>query len=296
MEFRDYTEIVFQDGDILSARMLEETYRYPREFLHLAHAGYGEGIIAGLDFETREGSVYLTAGLVKMGGSYFILPQAVNLEAWFRLQMDKLQSAKGAAGSTWYCLCLVQEDIAEPGEQSGGFTHRSRISLKAEREKPPQALLLARYKYSAGIKLQLPGLLKVGRGDNPFAQFTQAAYLQLLDCAYAHPQGETTYHPLVFRALRSYLEQKQPLSPYDFSLLLEIQNCGIVALSALRAYVAAVSGTAPASVSALGREKLLAEVIACLQKPFVPYRVAEAENHSERAEKTDSKPHCMLLD
>ena len=59
--------------------MLEETYRYPREFLHLDHAGYGEGIIAGLDFETREGSVYLTAGLVKMGGSYFILPQAVKL-------------------------------------------------------------------------------------------------------------------------------------------------------------------------------------------------------------------------
>ena len=53
MEFRDYTEIVFEAGNILSVQMLEETYRYPREFLHLAHADFGEGIICGLDFAHR---------------------------------------------------------------------------------------------------------------------------------------------------------------------------------------------------------------------------------------------------
>ena len=288
LEFRDYKEIEFNDGDILSAQMLKETYRYPREFLHITHACCSNGVISGLDFETRNGCVYLTAGIVKVCGKYFILPQAVNLEEWFK------QSSLNSSAT--YCLCLVHEDNSVSGDLHGGFSRSSSLALKAEREKPEKALLLARYKYNSAVELQLPSLQKPDSCNDPFAEFTQASYLQLLDTEYAHPQGETTYHPLVFRAIKSYLEQKCPLSPYDFSLLLEIQNHGLVALSSLRAYVAASYEVSPASISDMTREKLFAEIVECLQKkPYCPLKSVEVSSNTKQEDDTKRVPRSMLI-
>lgn len=262
MSFRDHTEIVFAAGELLSAAMLEESYRYPREFLRLYHAASPDGIIRGLDFVSREDGVYLTVGIVKLRGIYYTMPQDVSMGAWISQQKEPLLEG------VEYFFCISQEDVMTSENATHGIAARSRITLKALRNRPEGSLLLGKYKHRADRPLQLP-TLQVNDAD-PFAAFTQASYVQLMESEYAHPRGETTYHPLLFRAMQSYLEQKKMLSPYDFSLLTELQNNGIVALRTLRAYVAANREESLALSLQLTREKLFREVTACLAKPYYP--------------------------
>ena len=280
MNFRDYSEIIFTAGDVLSAEMLEETYRYPREFLHVCHAGCPDGIVAGLDFIEKEDGVYLTAGIVKLDGKYYILPGNMGLDAWLQQQKAPLQS------SVEYLLCLVPEDVPEP--VGTGIRSRSRLVLQPEKERPARALLLGRYKYRPDAQIRLPKLHP--RNKDPFEEFTQASFLQILDCEYAHSQGETTYHPLLFRAVQSYLEQKDSLSPYDFMLLCELQNHGAASLSTMRAYIAIHQKGSTASLE-VTRERLFAELTKCVQMPYHPavFQEAPTEEESRAKVKRDNK-------
>ena len=267
MSFRDHTEIVFAAGELLSAAMLEESYRYPREFLQLYHAASPDGIIRGLDFVSREDGVYLTAGIVKLRGIYYTMPWDISLGEWISEQKEPL--LEGAE----YFFCIKQEEVMTSENDAHGIAARGRIALKALRDRPEGALLLGKYKHRADRPLRLP-TLQMGDAD-PFAEFTQASYVQLLESEYAHPQGTTTYHPLLFRAMQSFLEQKKTLSPYDFSLLTALQNNGIVALRTLLSYVAASREVSPASLQ-MNREKLFHEVTVCLTKPYQPAVYHEA--------------------
>ncbi|MBQ7551522.1 MAG: hypothetical protein IJT04_08355, partial [Bacteroidales bacterium] len=110
--------------------------------------------------------------------------------------------------------------------------------------------------------------LNLKEKGNPFEDFFRSGLLYLLDVPYAHPQGGTTYHPLVFRAIRDYLEQKTPLSPYDFTLLSAIQNHGIVAEYTLKSYVATSGKKNSSPVEMTTREELFRATTECLQEPY----------------------------
>ena len=261
MKFRDYTEIIFEAGNILSAQMLEETYRYPREFLHLTHAGYCDGILTGLDFIEKKDGVYLTAGLVKIDGKYYVLPQDVNIDEWLKKCKPPLQP------QVVYSLYIVNEDFLSADDKACGIKTHSRVMLKAMREElPNKSLLLARYKFRPDAKISLPQL---NNEKNPFEEFFQSGLLQLTECIYAHQSGEPTFHPLIFRAFQKYLEQKFPLSPYDFSLLTELQNHGTVSTKSLITYVKVVKDDSDISPD-ITREKLLMKVSESIQKPYTP--------------------------
>ena len=113
-----------------------------------------------------------------------------------------------------------------------------------------------------------------------------------MECDYAHSQGKTTYHPLVFRAIKDYLEQKNALSPYDFGLLIELQNHGIVSIKSLMAYVAANKEISLTSLN-MTREKLLQEVVECIQKPYMPLVYQSKMPEQEQTSKL--KRHSKLI-
>ena len=270
MGFRDYKEIAFEAGDILSAQMLEETYRYPREFLHRTYASHCNGIVTGLDFATQDDGVYLTAGIVKLEERYYILPQDVNLDEWLKTN-EMLEGAE-------YYLCVV---IAESDAKDCGIKFQQKAELeavkavKAEWEKPNNSLVLAKYKPRADRGISLPSL-QMDNHEKPFEKFFALGLLQLLECEYAHPCGSPTYHPFVFRAVQNFLEQKKALSPYDFSLLMELQNHGVVAISSLKSYIAVNKKESPSSYDNMTRKKLFEELCECVQRHYTPVVYAEA--------------------
>ncbi|MCR5833916.1 MAG: hypothetical protein K6G55_04620 [Selenomonadaceae bacterium] len=282
MEFRDYTEITFAAGDILTAQMLEETYRYPREFLHIVHATYGDGILSGLDFESRDGDVYLTAGIVKYRDRFYIHPRDVNLDKWLRLQH--------LAGGREYFLCLVNSDTTNADTLENGVVSRSKVEVKVfpAREYEDDSILLGKFRFDLN-RIHLPSLKSEEEGK-PFEEFFQSGLLCLLDVQYAHPQGGTTYHPFLFRAIRDYLEQKKPLSPYDFVILSEIQNHGIVAESTLKSYVAANDKKNSPPVK-MTREELFRATTEFLQELYLPSRMgnfATSDDDKATEESTES--------
>ncbi len=286
MVFRDYTEIVFEAGEILSAQMLEETYSYPREFLHLSHIGYGNGIVAGLDFETKDDGVYLTAGIAKLDEKFYILSQNVNLDIWLKRYTPALTA------SAEYFLCLVCMDVLSDRDQASGIKLHRQMMLRAEKKKPSGSLLLAKYKFRPDMGIHLPAI-EITNEKKPFESFFQSGLLQVLECDYAHPQGETTFHPLVFRAIKDYLEQKNTLSPYDFGLLVELQNHGIAAIKSLMAYVAANKKVSLSSLN-MTKEKLLQEVVDCIKEPYIPvvYQGKMPEQEQTNKSKLESKLIC----
>ena len=276
--FRACTDIVFEAGNVLSAQMLEETYRYPREFLRLSYASCCDGIITGLDYISRDDSVYLTAGIVKWNGKYHILPQDENLDVWLK--------AQNLSSGIPYHLCLVQE--AE--EHSGyGIASKIQMTLRVLPKRPESSLSLGVFRFDMG-KLSLPEIKM--DANEPFEEFWQKSRLRLLDAAYAHPQGETTFHPLLFRAICNYLEHKSSPSPYDFSLLMELQNHGIASLASLKTYVAAYNGSL-SSVSGMSREELFRAVVQCAAMPYRPTEKQQAA--SEQVAKAKPKSHSKLI-
>lgn len=283
MKFRDYTEIVFEAGNILSVQMLEETYRYPREFLNRFYADYCNGIVNGLDFITKDDGVYLTAGMVKIGEKYYILPQDVNMDKWLKQYKPALRP------SVEYSLFMANEDILTAKDKACGIKSHSRVTLRAEREMPNGALLLAKYKFRPDSRITLPSL-QLDNSEKPFDEFFQSGLLQLLECEYAHSRGKTTYHPLLFRAIQDYLKQKFPLSPYDFSLLMELQNHGIVAITSLITYIAVNKKNSPVSTN-MTREKLFRELTECVQMPYTSavYHVTESTQDSNKKTKRHTK-------
>ena len=287
MEFRDYTEITFATGDILTVQMLEETYRYPREFLHLTNAACGDGILTGLDFKSREGDVYLTAGIVKYNSLFYILPRDVNLDEWLRLQH--------LSGGREYFLCLVKGEVAATDKLENGAESRSKIAIKVfpSREYDDDAILLGKFRFDSN-RVHLPCLNLEEKG-NLFEDFFQSGLLYLLDVPYAHPQGGTTYHPLLFRAIREYLEKKTPLSPYDFTLLTEIQNHGIVAESTLKSYVTA-NGKKNPSLIKMTREELFRATTECLQEPYLPFKMGSPVTNGNDEVAEDSTESALIED
>lgn len=283
MEFRNYTEIVFEAGNILSAQMLEETYSYPREFLNRSYADYCNGIVSGLDFITKDDGVYLTAGIVKIGEKYYILPQDVNMDEWLKQYKPALRP------SVEYSLFMANEDILTAKDKAFGIKSHSRVVLRAEKEMPDGALLLAKYKFRPDARITLPSL-QWDNSENPFDEFFQSGLLQMLECEYAHSRGKTTYHPLLFRAIQNYLKQKFPLSPYDFSLLMELQNHGIAAITSLITYIAINKENSLVSMN-MTREKLFREVTECVQKPYTPavYHITESTQDSIKKARRHTK-------
>ena len=273
MEFLDYAEVVFESGNILSAKMLKETYRYPRDFLKIFHNKFCDGIIAGLDFETRNDAVYLTAGIVKLNEKFYILSKDVNFEEWLKSQ--KLQSQE-------YLIVLTAEDV--PIDLRSGISNQTRLTFKIQTKKPNHSLILGKYKFRSDVGIKLPSL---NDSQDPFEKFYQASYLQLIETEYSHPRGGLTYHPLIFRAIQSYLEKKSPLSPYDFSLLLEIQNHGIVAESTLKSYIAMNK-----KIENMSREELFRELTNCIKMPYKPviqYESSPKQNNGEIRSRRQSK-------
>lgn len=285
MNFRDYNEIVFEPGSLLTAEMLEETYRYPRDFLHFSYASYGDGIIAGLDFVSTDDGLLLTSGIVKLHERYFILPENLNLDEWLKNVSQPLQE------SAIYCLFLECNEVINSDDMERGIARRSQLVLKIGRDKPNGSLLLAKHKIRRDSKFTLP---KFNLNDEqPFNVFFQPGFLQIIETEYSHAQGGTTYHPLLFRAIKDFLEQKTLLSPYDFNLLMEIQNRGYVSLSSLISYIAATKKFPPQKN--LNREKLFKAVTDCVQIPYLPPKASD-ENSKENPLPTKNETLGSLIE
>lgn len=213
----------FQAGSILTQPMLQEMYDFPQRIAdfgyHMTEYGEENCILAGMDLELKDGKIYFQPGLCLLGGKlYFsseplciILSDSTELKGKFYYVI--LQQKAGE------CLLGVQEDALKAADVSE--------SDLPDVEDNCITLLRVRRNYGAFILPQLKM-----QSENPFEEFTSSLPCGLLDIPYGY-NGKITYHPYIFKAVKTFLAQKKHKCMQDYALLLQLQNSPVVSMESV---------------------------------------------------------------
>lgn len=73
------SNIIFESGKILNSQMLQELQNSSLRNLEIQYSGYSDGIIQGLDFESDDRFLYLTAGIIKYQNEYYFLNEKIEI-------------------------------------------------------------------------------------------------------------------------------------------------------------------------------------------------------------------------
>lgn len=272
-------DIQFRHGGILTSQMLKSIYDYPRDILKLQYADYSDGIITGLSYEYRGGELWLTKGILKYKGRFYLLRKDISITEYC------VDSNKKSG--QWYCFYLQEVEMKQAEENI--FTHS--LELRSEETDKPSSdgFFIGKCYYNkeneSGITLpRLSNDLA-----EPFKEFTASYRMNLLDIRYAGCR-EATYHPLVFAAVRAFLQQKEQKTMMDYALMVQLQNSPAVSMETVRAYVHDAK-----QASGSSREELFEAFARCLvHTKFEIVQSVQKEKEESRDE--DSSNSSLLLD
>lgn len=274
-------EVSFLHGNILTKEMLDEIYAYPRNFVELKYNDYSDGIITGLDFVEKDGTMYLTKGFVKFKGEYYFLLENINLTNYF-LDMKKNSKRQSA---TYYLYLKRSEPI-----KAGSIIVRNLDLYVSEESKQDEFFSLCRF-FGNESNMNLPRLNGSGEQKPFYDLIDNNLYVNLIDTLYAMP-GKATYHPFLFKAVAEYLEQKPNKSILDNVILMQIQNMKVLSIDAMKTYINAVDCKAQESSDRESFFKLFTE---CLEKKEEKKIPLEDNRKKISSKSKQNMPKGMLL-
>lgn len=218
-------KIRFAPRTILTHEMLEAIYDLPREILRLQYLNFGDGIISGLNFKEVGREIFLTEGLVKLNGEFYLSSaDEINLTKFFKENRPPLRGEISC-----FALCPSQNFKIQ-----GGIKRESlELKILPKKDLLPYALCLGNF-YDELSEIVLPD--KNILAEKFLEEFITLNRLQLLDVPYSC-YGGTTFHPYVFCAVENILKQKEHKSPAEIVLLMQIEQSGFVTIESLKTYI-----------------------------------------------------------
>ena len=274
-------EVSFLHGNILTKEMLDETYAYPRNFVELKYNDYSDGIITGLDFVEKDGTMYLTKGFVKFKGEYYFLLENINLTNYF---LDMKKNSKRQS-TTYYLYLKRSEPI-----KAGSIIVRNLDLYVSEENKQDEFFSLCRF-FGNESNMNLPRLNGSGEQKPFYDLIDNNLYVNLIDTLYAMP-GKATYHPFLFKAVAEYLEQKPNKSILDNVILMQIQNMKVLSIDAMKTYINAVGCDDEKSTN---RKGLFDSFIKCLKKKEEQKTFLEKNKENEHFKSRGHNGHKGML-
>lgn len=218
-------KIRFAPRTILTHEMLEAIYDFPREILRLQYLNFGDGIISGLEFKEVGKEIFLTEGLVKLKGEFYLSAAGdINLTKFFKENRPPLRGEISC-----FALCPVQN----PKIVGGVKMESLELKILPKKDLPPDALCVGNF-YDELFDVVLPD--KNISAEKFHDEFTTLNRIQLLDVPYSC-YGGATFHPYIFSAAKNILRQKENKSPAELALLLQIEQSGVVTPDALKIYI-----------------------------------------------------------
>ena len=218
-------KIHFAPRTILTHEMLEAINDFPREILRLQYLNFGDGIISGLEFKEVGNEIFLTEGLVKLKGEFYLSAAGeINLTKFFK---DNKSPSHGIISC--FALCPSQNF-----KVNGGVKRESlELKILAKKDLPPDALCLGNFSDEL-FEVVLPD--KNIPAEKFLGEFMTLNRLQLLEIPYSC-YGGATFHPYIFSAVKNILKQKENKSPAELALLMQIEQSGFVTLETLKTYI-----------------------------------------------------------
>ncbi|MBR7024548.1 MAG: hypothetical protein IKI08_00865 [Selenomonadaceae bacterium] len=248
------TEILFAHGELLSAQMLEELAARPNNLISAICVAFGDGIIAGLDFNAdAAGNAILTAGVVKWREKIYTSNAAINISNFLRNAPDNFD-----------CRDMSKEwrlELFHNVENFGEINHY-RLKLRVrpiEKSADVDYMTLMTFRLFDG-NLILPKLKS--DAEKPLEEFYKGKRAYLLDTPYLASNGSQAVAPLICRAVAEFLREKPDKDSADWSLLMSLNNFPVISWQTLRDYVKGCGEEADFAT----RKNFFAEFERCLKE------------------------------
>ena len=251
----------FPHKSILTSAMLKEVYEYPREFIQLMYKDYSDGIICGLDYSVTDGDLILSAGIFKLYEEFYFLNEDLNISEL--AEKNSLEE-----DNKIYNICLEKKTV----NKEICLTENNFFVTFSEENKFPT---LGSFIFTGRKNFNLP---KLTDGDNPFKDIFRQSRFNLLDIP-ASDKSEATFHSLLFDLVTEFLLTKKNKTPFDYSILVQLQNQRAISLQTIKAYIVEENGT----FNFQGRADLFknfCKTLICSEFKVTTAQVAEQEKQS----------------
>lgn len=275
------TEISFAHGELLSAQMLEELAARPNNLVSALCAAFGNGIIAGLDFNAgAAGDVILTAGLVKWREKIYTSNAAINISKFLRDAPDNFDCQDRS--KEW------RLELSHDVENFGAMNYyRLRLRVRPiDKSADGDCMTLMTFRLFDG-NLILPKLKS--DADKPFEEFYRGRRAYLLDTPYLAANGSEGVAPPICRAVAEFLREKPDKDSADWSLLMSLNNFPVASWQTLRDYVKGCSGNA----DFVTRKNFFAEFERCVKE--IRYSKVHGGEHTSTEKSIRKKNYDGLI-
>lgn len=239
------TRLAFHPNDVLTASMLEALDKFPHEVLDLFYQHYQSGIVTGLDFNELNGHIILSPGIARLGGTFYMLDQELDLTDF----MDSFLRSQSSSGKSWNIV------LTPGGSEKERGVPREYLRFECSPESGDNVKSLQLAGFTDGLTPKLPQV----EGSRLVDSFLSSSSLYLLDTPIADV-GEVTFPPLVFTAARNTLMAKKRKTPPDLTLLFSLSQKPWLSMLSVKNFIQIMGGTVP-----LGRRELFREFFRCLQ-------------------------------
>ena len=248
------TEILFAHGELLSAQMLEELAARPNNLVSAIYAAFGDGIIAGLDFNTdAAGDVILTPGIVKWREKIYTSNVPINISNFLRNAPDNVNCQDRSKE--------LRIELFHDALHFGAINHyRLKLHVRPiEKSADVDCMTLITFRLFDG-NLILPKFKS--DADKPLEEFYKGKRVYLLDTPYLAANGSEAVAPLICRAVAEFLSEKPNKDSADWSLLMSLNNFPVMSWQTFRDYVKGCGGNADFAT----RRNFFAEFERCLKE------------------------------
>ena len=137
-------------------------------------------------------------------------------------------------------------------------------------------ITLGNFRFRGPTRFYLPELAE---DKNPFEDIFRESSFTLIDVPFA-AKHEPTFHPLIFRLVKKFLQTKPQKTLYDFALLTALQNGNALSIETLANYI--VEAGLKKSFGTR-RELLQAFCNALLQTEYRPAQIIPSEQKKSPA-------------
>lgn len=214
----------FPHKAILTKELLQEIYKYPREFFRLIYNDYADGIICGLNyFVDGEKNLILSAGMILFDGEIYFLEENVNI--------SELAEKNNLVDGTDYFITPQKNSQ----KKSPCLTENKLILNFSEEE---QTFSFGKFRFKSKNDFNLPTL---SDSDEPFENIFRPSTFDLFAVPFAD-KGESTFHPQLFELVKKFLTAKENKTPLDYSILTHLQNHETISLQTLKYYIEEETG------------------------------------------------------
>ena len=265
-------DLKFYHKAVLTSSMLGEIYNYPREISRLMLDEYGDGIICGLDYSIKDGDLILSAGIFRLDGEIYLLGADLNIS-------ELAEKNSLAADEEYFMTFEKKSRVKEP------CLTENNLELVFAREKP--SCTLGKFNFLGRKDFNLPTLTE---GNNPFEKIFKRSCLNLIDVPFAEKNG-ATFHPLLFRLVKEFLLRKKNKTPFDYAILVHLQNNATVSAQTLAEYIIAENKTC----SKDSREEFFRTFTECLRESKFNVTIYSSDNPTRESTSRVRKPFGKLI-